>query len=143
MPILNYTTSVDAWKTVNEIQQILSKHGVAHSSIRNEGSLPVALSFTINHNGMPINFLLPCNHKAVLEVMRKDRRVTRSAVNEPQALRVAWRITKTWVEAQLAIITTNQFTIIEAFMSSMIINRTGETLGSFILNGEGQKLLNN
>jgi hypothetical protein len=143
MPILSYTTSVDAWKSVNEVQTILAKHGATHCSIKNEGSFPVALSFSIDHNGQPLNFLLPCNYLGVLEVMKKDRKVPRSACTEAQALRVAWRITKTWVEAQLAIISSNQFTIVEAFMSSLIINRTGETLGNYMLKGEGTKLLTN
>lgn len=30
MPILNFTTKIDAWKTVNEVQQILAKHKVTH-----------------------------------------------------------------------------------------------------------------
>lgn len=143
MPILNYTTSIDAWKSVNEVQKILSANGATHCSIKNEGSFPVALSFTIEHMGKPLNFLLPCNYQGVLQAMKKDPKVTRSACNQEQALRVAWRITKDWVEAQLAIINSNQFTIVEAFMASLIINQTGETLGTYMLNGEGQKLLTN
>jgi hypothetical protein len=36
--------------------------------------------------------------------MRGDRKVPRSKCTEDQAQRVAWRIVKDWVEAQMAIV---------------------------------------
>lgn len=142
MPILNFTTKIDAWKTVNEIQQILSKHGVTHFSIRNEGSWPVALSFTINYQDQPLNFLLPCNHEGVLRCLKKDRKVPNSSKTPEQALRTSWRILKDWVEAQLAVIESEQTTMETVFMPYLIINSTGETLSQRMLNGDGMKLLN-
>ena len=143
MPILNFTTKIDAWKTVNEVQQILAKHNVSHFSIRNEGSFPVALSFTINYKGQPLNFLLPCNHEGVLRCFKKDRKVPNSSKNSEQALRTAWRILKDWTEAQMAIVESEQATMEEIFMPYLIISSTGETLSNRILNGDGMKLLGN
>lgn len=143
MPILNYTTGIDAWKTVNEIQQILSRHKVSHFSIKNEGSFPVALSFTVDYNGQPINYLLPCNHEGVLRCLKNDRKVPQKSKNAEQALRTSWRIIKDWVEAQLAIVEAELAPIHEVFMQYMIINSTGETLSQKMLNGNGMKLLQN
>lgn len=142
MAILNYTTKIDAWKTVNEVQQILSKHNVSHFSIKNEGNFPVALSFTIDFRGRPLNFLLPCNHEGVLSCLKKDRKVPKSSHNSEQALRTSWRIIKDWVEAQLAIVESELAPIQEVFMQYLVINSTGETLASRILNGDGLKLIN-
>jgi hypothetical protein len=143
MPILNYTTKIDAWKSVNEIQQILSKHNITHFAIRNEGSFPVALTFCIDYKGVPLNYLLPCNHEGVLRAMKRDRKIPGSHKNTEQALRTSWRIIKDWVEAQLAIVEAELAPIQEVFMQRLIINQAGETLSDKILNGNGMKLLGN
>lgn len=49
--ILNYTTKIDSWRMISEIQQLLAKSGASHINIKNEGSQPSAISFTIDHNG--------------------------------------------------------------------------------------------
>lgn len=143
MPILNYTTSIDAWKTVNEIQQIMSKHRVSHFSIKNEGTRPVALSFTIDYNGRPLNFLLPCNHAGVWRVIQNDKDIRPAHRNEDQAFRTSWRIIKDWVEAQLAIVEAELAPIEEVFMAYLVLNGTGETLSQKLLKGDGMKLLGN
>lgn len=142
MPILNFSTKIDAWKTVNEIQQILAKHKITHFSIKNEGSFPVGLSFTIDYNGVPLNFLLPSNYKGVLHCLKNDRKVPQRSKNEEQALRTSWRIVKDWVEAQLAMVESNLAPIQEVFMPYLIINGSGQTLSDKLLNGDGMKLLN-
>lgn len=140
MPILNFTTKIDTWKTVTEIQQILSKHGVTHCSIKNEGSSPVALTFTILFKNQPLNFLLPCNHEGVLAAFIKDRKVPRSSENKEQALRTAWRIIKDWVEAQMALVESEQATP-EVIFLPYLVNEYGMTLSERVLEGGGLKLL--
>jgi len=143
MPILNYTTSIDPWKTVNEIQQIMSKHKVSHFSIKNEGTRPVALSFTIDYKGIPMNFLLPCNHKGVWNIIKNDSDIPGKLRNEEQAFRVSWRIIKDWVEAQLAIVDAELAPLPEVFMAYLVMNTSGRTLSKMILEGDGMKLLGN
>jgi len=142
MPILNFTTQIDAWKTVNEVQQILAKHGVTHFNIKNEGSFPTALAFTIDYKGQPLNFLLPCNHEGVLRCLKSDRKVPQRSKNSEQALRTSWRIVKDWVEAQMAIVQAQLAPIQEVFMPYLVVSSTGETLANRMLNGDGMKLLN-
>lgn len=143
MAILNYTTKIDAWKTVNEIQMLLSKHGVTHFNIKNEGSRPVAVSFSMDYKGQPLNFLLPCNHSGVWNVLKSDREIPTSFRNEDQAFRTSWRIVKDWVEAQLAIVQAELAPIEEVFMPYLVINASGETLSKRMLQGDGMKLLTN
>src|SRR5688572_12357780 len=133
MPILNYTTEIDAWKTVNEIQIMLSKHGATHFSIRNEGSRPTALSFTIDFKGDPLNFLLPCNFQNVWRCIKDDKKAQkvlthRGRFNEEQAFKVSWRIVKDWVEAQLALVQVEMVKMEEVFIQYLIINERGETV---------------
>lgn len=142
MPILNFTTKIDTWKTVTEIQQILSKHGVTNFSIRNENNFPAALIFTIEFKGQPLNFLLPCNYKGVLNAFKKDRKVPRTSQNDEQALRTAWRIIKDWVEAQCALIESEQAKP-EVIFLPYLMKDDGQTLSQYLLEGNGLKLLNN
>lgn len=142
MAILNYTTSIDPWKTVNEVQQILAKHKVSHFAIKNDGSFPVALTFTIDFKGQPLNFLLPCNFQGVLACLKKDRKVPNSYKNSDQALRTSWRIVKDWVEAQLAIVEAELAPIEEVFLPYLVTDMSGETLSKKMLYGDGMKLLN-
>lgn len=140
MPILNFTTKIDTWKTVTEIQQILSKHNVCNFSITNEGGKPVALTFTIEFKGQFLNFLLPCNYKGVLSAFKKDRKVPRSSENDEQALRTAWRIIKDWVEAQMALVESEQAKP-EVIFLPYLMKEDGQTLSQFLLEGNGLKLL--
>lgn len=149
MPILNYTTKIDAWQTISEIQQILSKHKATHFSIRNEGSRPVAVSFSIDFNGQPLNFLLPCSHKGIWQLLRNDKKATvvmskaKIKNDEDQSFKIGWRIVKDWIEAQMALVEVEMVKIEEVFMPYLIINAAGETLSQKMLHGGGLKQLSN
>lgn len=145
MGLLNYTTTIDAWTTISQIQQLLAKAGASHFSIKNEGSKPAAVTFTIDHNGQPLNFLLPCNVEGIKrQLVKSDLNWKRGKqINiDDHALNVGWRIVKDWIEAQSALIAVNMATIEEVFMPYLIVNAQGETLSQKILKGDGMKLLN-
>jgi hypothetical protein len=128
MPILNYTTKIDSYKTITEIQQILAKGGASKCVIDNDvAGNPVALTFCINWNGMLTAFQLPCNFEGVLRAMKHNKKVPRSFCNEEQALRVGWRIVKDWVEAQLAIVEAQLSSLPEVFLP-YAVTKNGTTL---------------
>lgn len=146
MPLLNYTTSIAPTKTVMEIQAILAKHGASAilTEFDTEGFI-VALSFKITVNGNDIGFKLPTNWQPVQKVLQNDRKVSRSQATPEQALRVAWRITKDWVEAQMAMIDTQMVTVQQVFLPYMV-NQQGQTVyemfennPSFLLSAGGEK----
>lgn len=149
MALLNYTTKIPAWQTVSEIQQLLAKAGASHFSVKNEGSDPIAISFTIDFKGQPLNFLLPCNFKGVAKTLVKNKnsadqyRPGLHGSREQYALNVGWRILKDWIEAQTALITVEMATIQEVFMQYLIVNAQGETLAAKMLYGDGLKRLGN
>lgn len=120
MPLLNYTTKIDAFKTISEIQKLLAKAGASKvmNEMDNNGYI-TALSFMIKFerdSDREIAFKLPTDWRPVLEVMKQDYRVPRGLKTQEQALRVAWRITKDWVEAQVAFIETNMVTTAQVFL---------------------------
>lgn len=101
MAILNYTTKVPVSSTMAEIQKILVKAGAnAVLSEYGAGGEVYAVSFRIDQSHGPIHYKLPANIDGVERALKKDRAFR----DRPHAERVAWRIVKDWIEAQMAII---------------------------------------
>lgn len=120
MAIANYTTSVSAMKTVGEIQGILVGHG-AKSILINyaDNGVVESLSFIVKtpYGDMPIR--LPTDAKAVLRVM-EEQGVPRRYLTYEQAVKVAWRIVKDWVRAQMAILETEMVKMEQIFLPYMM-----------------------
>ncbi len=130
MAILNYTTTVDAFKTVSEIEYILMKHK-AKSIMKNcEGETITGLSFLIDTGTQQIPVRLPVKVKECLEVLKKEKRDNpRKQIKDTreQAERVAWRILKDWVEAQMALLDIEMVRFEEIFLP-YIETDTGQTI---------------
>ena len=120
MPIANYTTSVDALKSVGEIQGILVGHGARSILINYAKDKTIeSLSFIVETRHGEIPFRLPVNANAVLKVLEEQGCPPRYA-NYPQAVRVAWRITKDWVRAQMALLETDMVKMEQVFLPYMV-----------------------
>ena len=122
MPILNYTTTVNVEKTLAEIQRILARSGATSIQIDYDAGLPVALAFFAE---TPIGnraFVLPANidgvWKALTDQNRRGRVPSRFATKQ-QASRVAWRIIKDWIAAQMAIIEAGMVTLDQVMLPYM------------------------
>jgi hypothetical protein len=127
MGILNYTTEVDTMKSVGQIQAILIAHRVENISTEYRDREPEAITFAITLDGNRIGFRLPCNYEGVLRAMKQDSKVPPRYCNPAQAKRVAWRIIKDWVEAQLAIVEAQQAEVAEVFFPYLIVDRSGQS----------------
>lgn len=129
MSLLNYSTTVEASKTVMEIQKILVAHG-AKSILTNYDKYGVieSLSFLVNTPQGEAGIKLPVNPQAVLKVMEKyGSKVPYRLQTEAQAVRVAWRIVKDWVEAQMAILETEMVNLDQIFLP-YIETQSGQTM---------------
>ena len=119
MAILNYTTTVDAFKTVSEIEYILMKHKVKSIMKNYEGEFITGLSFLIDTGGQQIPVRLPVKVDECLKVLKKEKRENpRKQIRDTrdQAERVAWRILKDWVEAQMALLDIEMVKLEEIFL---------------------------
>jgi len=127
MPLLNYTTSISAQKTVGEIMGILAGHGAKAILMNydNDGQIE-SLSFQIATPNGNIAIRLPVKPDAVLTVMSRQR-VAKKYLNRTHAIRVAWRIVKDWVKAQMAIVETEMVRIEQVFLPYWI-TPSGKTL---------------
>lgn len=124
MPLLNYTTKVDVYTTLAAIQGQLVKHGAKKimQDYDDEGRI-AALSFLVDTPTGPRGIRLPANVDAVHAVLLRQK----VKCDREQAQRVAWRIVKDWVEAQMAILESEMVQMDEIFLPYMI-NRTGQTI---------------
>jgi hypothetical protein len=116
--LLNYTTEIDAAKTAGQVQTLLAKAGARAVAMEFDDGEPVAIAFTAATAFGPREFTLPIHADKVLAVLRRDRVQARYQTGE-QARRVAWRIVKDWVEAQLAIIRTEMVTLDQVMLPYM------------------------
>lgn len=117
MAILNYTTSISTEKTAAEIQKKLAVAGAqAIMCEYDEGAVMNAMSFRIMTPHGMIMFRLPANMDGVYNCIFRDSKVPRKLKTKEQAARVAWRILKDWIEAQLALVDAEMSQIAEVFL---------------------------
>ncbi len=113
MAILNYTTQIDVSKTVGEVQAMLAHHGAARIMLEYKDREPSGITFEIEMETGWAMFALPVDVDAMHRLLvQQDRAGKLKSLSQAQrtsmeqAARVAWRIIKDWLEAQLAIIET-------------------------------------
>ncbi len=129
MPILNYTTSIAVEKTVGQIQAMLAEAGAQAVLVEyDDERILSSVSFRINYQGAIVSFRLPAQLDPVYVILQNDSKVPRRLKCREQAARVAWRIIKDWVEAQLAIVEAEQVEMVEVFLPFAQNPTTGETV---------------
>ena len=152
MALLNYSTYKKPEETLAEIQHLLSKWGVQAVMTEYDGRQVSAVAFKMMVGAQPMSFRLPCNWRKVHEVLQNynanrkhkgtgynrklERRIDDS---EEQAISVAWRIIKDWIEAQMALVEVNMVTIPQVFLPYAITG-DGRTLSEKILDDPGYLL---
>ena len=127
MAILNYTTQIDCHKTIGEIQKILAKKYANGFLINYADGEPDSLIFTMPVRDQTISFRLPSNWRKVLTVINRDKTIPVKLKTNEQAKRVAWRIVKDWIEAQMALIEAELVEPFEIFLPYSVM-KNGQTL---------------
>jgi hypothetical protein len=115
-PTVNYTTKIDVTKTVGELQELLGEHGADAIAIRYKDRRPVAVSFTLAVGGAPpAAYTLPIDVEAMRKTLTRQHRagslkgISASTAEDPEhAARVAWRVIKDWLAAQLSLVAAGQ-----------------------------------
>jgi len=132
MPILNYTTSITTEKTAVEIQKKLVAAGAqAFMSEYDDSGVMSTMTFKIGN----LYFRLPINIEGVYGAMNDDHKIPSRYKTYEQASRVAWRIIKDWIEAQIAIIQAGQADLKQVFLP-YLQQPEGKTLYEMIKDNE-------
>lgn len=143
MKIANYTTEVRAEKSVMEIQAMLAKVAKA-VMVDYENGEAASISFRIDRKCpdgtmQQIGFRLPCDWKRTLKVIHADRSIAPRFKTPDQAKRVAWRLVRDWLRAELSLIEIDQVDTEQALLP-YAITPTGETLYDRIKRDQFQQL---
>lgn len=132
MPIKDYSSKVDVFQTLGEIQGMLVKHGAKKvlQEFDDDGKV-ISVSFMINTPMGMQAVKLPANVDAVQKVLAKQRVKS----DREQAERTAWRIIKDWIAAQMAILESQMVTMDEIFLP-YILNIDGQTVYKLFTNNQ-------
>jgi hypothetical protein len=120
-PILNYTTSVPVSRTITVMQEILAKAGASQVSVTMDGGKPSGMWFVLPTPAGPREFSLPVDVDAVQKRLRSGKQGNRVDARREQAERVAWRIVKDWLEAQVALIEAAMATLDEVMLPYLLV----------------------
>lgn len=126
MGTLNYTTVVAVSKTAGEMSALLSKHGATRVTVTYVEGRHVGLEFTLVTPHGDREFVLPIDVDAVLRLFQQQvraRKIQRRYANVAQAERTAWRVAKTWLEAQLALIEAQMASIDEVMLPYLVVDQ--------------------
>lgn len=113
MPIKNYTTKIDSYTSIGEIQAALAKHGARKIMIDyGESGQPDGIAFAIQQGNTCQMFILPANVDGVMAVFEKQK----VKADIEQAERTAWRNVRDWIMAQMAFIESGNVQMDEIFL---------------------------
>lgn len=112
MPIKNYTSNVDCYTSLGEIQGALARGGASKILVDYEGGKPTGVTFMLMTDRGPHGFALPANVDGVIAVFAKQR----VRADREQAERTAWRNIRDWVLAQMAFIESGAVKMDEVFL---------------------------
>ena len=126
VPTLNYTTTIPVARTVGEVQDMLARHGAKAVAVRYAEGLPVGVSFVFGTPHGERTFTLPVDVAAMHRLLiaeGKAGKLTRAGVAKhttpEHAARVAWRVIKDWLAAQLALIDAQMATLDQVMLPYM------------------------
>lgn len=124
MAIKNYTSGVDVFTSLGEIQGALAGHGARQIMVGyDEKGRPTGVSFSIDTPAGRRGFVLPANIDGVLSVFKQQRLKD----DRDQVERTGWRNLRDWVLAQMAIVEAGMATVDEVFLPYLTDGR-GNTL---------------
>ena len=101
------------------------------------------LTFTMKTPQGSLPFRLPVNTEKTTQVLKNQYyqgKAPRSVLNDGQAERVAWRIVKDWMEAQIALIQIEMVTLDQIFLP-YAVTPSGQTLYDVMQSNGGLRAL--
>ena len=132
MAIKNYTSGVDVYTSLGEIQGALAQHGARKIMIDYDAAgKPTGVMFGIDTPDGARGFILPANVDGVMAVFARQK----LKADRQQAERTAWKNVHDWVLAQMAIIEAGMVSMDEVFMPYMTDGR-GNTLYQLYQGGQ-------
>jgi uncharacterized protein YjdB len=146
--IKNFTTEITTEKTTGQIERILAEHGANRVVKEYDGNgrlVFMAFEIRTKQGTMPVK--LPANIDRVLVKFREQvdqgklqKKYSDGEWAEAQAARVAWRIIKDWIEAQLWLLDIGLAKVEEIFLPYFYNPVTEKTMFEIISKGGFKQL---
>lgn len=119
-PIINARTEVSAQKSIGEVTAILMSAGARQIMTEfDDRGCPSGVTFTVPTSDGMRAFSLPVNVDKVAVVLKRQFPSSALMREREQAERVAWRIAKEWLRAQMAIVETEMVTLDQVMLPYM------------------------
>lgn len=132
MPIKNYTTKIDVYASLGEIQGALAKNGARKIMVDYDGAgQPIGITFGIETADGPRGFMLPSNVPGVMAAFQRQK----VKVDKAQAERTAWRNIRDWILAQMSFVEAGNVQVDEVFLPYLTDGK-GRTLYSLYQSGQ-------
>jgi hypothetical protein len=130
-PLLDYTSKVPVSRTISQIQAKLVEHGARAVMMEygDDGRIK-ALSFNVKRPNGELPIRLPIDTASTLRVLQRqaaNREIPAGYAKDDHAYRVAWRIVKDWIEAQMSLLETEMVKMEEIFLP-YVITPGGQTI---------------
>lgn len=137
-PVLNHTTSVGTERTVAEVHRMLADSGAAHVVTQYSGGLPVGVTIVLGAGSGSRAFRLPVRPEAMGRLLRREWEAGRirstprggreALLSNAHAHRVAWRVVRDWLAAQLAIVAAEQAELEQVLLPYLLVDGDETTL---------------
>lgn len=125
MSLKNTYSTLSAGRYIEKIETALVSGGATGIGKFYEDGRITGLQFTLNIKGKMVNFKMPVGWKKVQQVLKNEQ--ARRADEDDYAYRVSWAIMCDWVEAQMAIIASENVTMPQLFLP-FAVAQNGSTL---------------
>jgi hypothetical protein len=121
--IKNYTTDIPVETTIAEIQKLLAENGARGIALEYDHNGTIKdIFFKIRLHGKDLPFRLPSKpdhvYAAVFANMQYQEKLRQERMKKAEA--IAWRICKTWLEAQITLINLEQAKLEEVFLPYLV-----------------------
>jgi hypothetical protein len=122
--IKNYTTDIPVDQTISEIQRLLAQNGARGIALEYDESGRIkGIFFKIRLHDKELPFRLPSKPESVCASlfagMQYEHRLRNERMKKAEA--IAWRICKSWLEAQITLINPDQAKIEEVFLPYLVM----------------------
>ena len=135
MPIKNYTTKVDVYESLGEIQGALARNGARKIMVDyDDQGKPVGITFGLQTPQGGMLFQLPANTPGVMAAFARQK----VRVDRGQAERTAWRNIRDWILAQMSFVEAGNVQVDQVFLP-YLSDGQGRTL--YVAYQAGQLLL--
>ena len=141
MNIKNYTSTVDAIKSMSRIEEMLVEIGATNISKTYENKVCKGITFLYYDTqvNQTLAFQLKAQVEEVFNILWKEVKRPQASTKEQlksQANRTAWKILSDWTEIQCTMILLGQAKPLQMFLPFIYDVKTEETLFDKVVNGK-------